>query len=134
MVESIKTHNGTITIANPNTGEHRTFKVHTQPEDSKFAPGRRVVSLLTGPNNVEDFTPFGFVLTDGSIQLWQRYNTKTYQAFASLLERPETSQQRWGMTYLWSARCRRCNRTLSTPESITSGLGETCRLRSKMLI
>ena len=45
----VRTHNGTITIHNPKTGDHRTFQIKTQPADAKFAPGRRVVSLLTGP-------------------------------------------------------------------------------------
>lgn len=134
MIEAIATHNGIITVANPATGEHRTFKVHTQPEDSKFAPGKRVVSLLTGPNNTEDFTPFGFVLSDGSVQIWMKNRTKMFAAFAFILEKPEQAEAKWGMTYMWAAKCRRCNRALTTPSSVTSGLGEVCRLRSKMLM
>ena len=134
MIETIKTHNGTITVANPATGEHRTFKVNTQPEDARFAPGQRIVSLLTGPNNDEDFTAFGFVNENGRICLWSRNRTPHFEKLAFILEQPEKAATKWGLTYQWSARCRRCNRTLTDPESIETGIGPTCRLVSKGLM
>lgn len=134
MIESIATHNGTVTVSNPVSGDHRTFKIHTQPEDSRFAPGRRIVSLLTGPDNVSDFTAFGFVGDNGRIELWRRNATPYFEKLAFLLERPDVAAQKWGMSYLWAAKCRKCNRKLTTPASVIEGIGEKCRLRSKSLI
>ena len=63
------TFNGIYTVTNKETGEHRTFAVRTQKEDAKFAPGERIVALLTGPNNEDDYTGFGFV-TPAGIIVW----------------------------------------------------------------
>jgi hypothetical protein len=52
----IKLFNGRYTIQSKQTGEHRTFWVKTQAADAKFAPGRRVVSLLTGSQNDDPAT------------------------------------------------------------------------------
>jgi hypothetical protein len=128
MVESIATPNGTITVENPGSGDHRTFKISTQPDSAKFAPGKRIVSLLTGPSNTEDFTAFGFVEDNGRITLWSKYRTPHYQKLAFLLEKPEQASAKWGMSYLWAARCRRCNRTLTTPDSVNTGIGPNCRV------
>lgn len=56
---SIKTHNGKLTFHNSRTGEHRTFQVKTQDADAKFAPGERIVSLLVGNDNQNDYRGFG---------------------------------------------------------------------------
>ena len=51
---SITTHNGTFTVHNPATGEHRTFKVSTVQQGD--LEGRRIVALLTGPDNANSYT------------------------------------------------------------------------------
>lgn len=56
--------NGFYTITSP-TGEHRTFQVKTQSEDAPFAAGKRIVMMLTGEDNEEDYTGFGFVTAHG---------------------------------------------------------------------
>jgi len=58
-----KLFNGRYTVESTETGEHRTFWVRTQPADAEFAPGKRVVSLLTGSQNDDPscYTNFGFV-------------------------------------------------------------------------
>ena len=55
--------NGTYTISGPNG--HRTFAVKTVPTDSTFAPGKRVIAILDGPDNQNDYRPFGFVDDEG---------------------------------------------------------------------
>ena len=64
-------HNGLYTIQNRRTGEHRTFRISTQKSDAKFAPGQRVIGLLTGSNNMFDYTGFGFV-SDSGIAVWTK--------------------------------------------------------------
>ncbi len=51
---SIFTHNGKFTIKSLRTGEHRTFQVRTQPDDAGFAPGKRILYLLIGSDNVNE--------------------------------------------------------------------------------
>ena len=63
--------NGTFTMTNRESGEHRTFQIRTQPDDAKFAPGKRVIALLRGPDNESDYQPFGFVSEDGTIYVWR---------------------------------------------------------------
>lgn len=119
---SIKTHNGKITVFNPKTGNQRTFMIKTQKKNAKFAPGRRIVYLLIGPNNESDYLPFGFV--EDRIYLWKRYKTEQYQKLIKVLEHPNLFPY---MEYVHEGKCRVCNRTLTEFESISLGIGPKCR-------
>lgn len=120
---SVLTHNGRLTLRNPATGHHRTFRVHTQPGGAEFAPGKRVVSLLTG-RGLGDDRPFAFV-GEGRVWLWKRYRgQQPWVMFARMLERPELYEDR--VEYLFETRCRVCNRPLTDPESIRRGVGPDC--------
>jgi hypothetical protein len=130
---AIATHNGTITVNNPATGNHRTFRIRTQKQDAKFAPGERIVSLLTGPNNTEDFTAFGFVTDDGRIIVWRKHIGTQFERYARLLMNAEQEAVKFGLEFVWSAKCKKCNRELTDPESVSTGMGTTCRLLSKGL-
>jgi len=123
---NITTHNGTVTVHNPKTGNHRTFRIRTQPDNAEFAPGERVVSLLTGPDNEGDYRGFGFVMADGRIRLWRRCQTATFEAYARILMNPDHYAIHHGLEFMSEGRCRRCNRTLTTPESVASGIGPVC--------
>lgn len=123
---SIFTHNGTLTVENPATGNHRTFKVRIIPTDSDFAPGERVVGLLTGSDNTRDYTWFGFVKKDRVI-VWKNKRGGVYDTYADMLVRPEVYEAERGVIYHWEhVCCRRCGRDLTTPESLTKGIGPTC--------
>lgn len=126
--------NGTYTVASARSGKHRTFSIRTQPDDSKFAPGKRVIALLTGPDNEGDYTPFGFV-DDQKITVWRskrgQAEPSAYETYArliwSLATRGEESEaRRAGYTLLVEGRCIRCNRKLSDPTSIRTGIGPVC--------
>lgn len=124
---AVKTHNGTITVSNQATGNHRTFRIRTQKPDAKFAPGERIVSLLTGTDNTRDYTSFGIVKDGGRIVLWRKFNGTKYEDLADLLEHPDKAVAKWGMQYQWSAKCRVCNRELTDDLSVTLGIGPKCR-------
>lgn len=105
--------------------EHRTFKVKTQKTDAKFAPGQRVLSGLVGPDNTSDYVGLGFVSTDARgkhhLRPWKKYRDSgavTQQAAQALLSDPRSA--------LVAAVCCRCQRTLTTPESIAAGIGPDC--------
>jgi hypothetical protein len=129
-------HNGSYTIENSATGEHRTFRIRTQPADSRFAPGERVVALLVGPDNSHDFQGFGFVKPDGiTVFRSKRGDGKksAHEVYAAMLwslaRLGEGSPwHKRGYRILASRTCLRCNRKLTTPDSIKMGIGPECRL------
>lgn len=130
MQHSIQTHNGFITMHNRETGGHRTLRIRTQPEDSGFAPGERVIGLLTGSDNESDYRNFGFVKQDGRVIVWKRHRGTVFETYARMIERPEIFEAK-GVEYLFDTRCRRCNRTLTEPTSVTSGIGPICSGRER---
>jgi len=132
--------NGIFTIENE-AGEHRTIKIRTQKEDANFAPGERIASLLTGPENESDYQGFAFVKEDG-FRVWKSKRGKnrisTFEWYARILElvdltpdemeEVEISVKLRDRTYkiLIEKRCMVCNRRLTTPESIRTGIGPVC--------
>jgi hypothetical protein len=138
---AVKLFNGRYTIESKQTGEHRTFWVKTQAADAEFAPGKRVVSLLTGSQNDDPdcYTGFAFV-DDRGIHVWASKAKPGAPAgsgghrwlqFADLLWALalDGALSPWadkGFTILMEGACCRCNRPLTTPESIRNGIGPIC--------
>jgi|TARA_R110002096_G_scaffold55026_3_gene141591 hypothetical protein len=124
----ITTHNGTLTVSNPATGKHRTFRIKTQKDDARFAPGERVISLLVGPDNTSDYRGFGFVV-DGRVKVWRRFETVEggqFTRYSRMLNSLEAECEKFGLVVDFATNCRRCNRQLTTPESVQSGIGPVC--------
>ncbi len=132
FVKAPRIHNGKFTFTSP-TGKHVTFQIKTQKKDSKFAPGKRVVALLTGPDNQSDYIGFGFVTDDG-VEIWSRHRaSRNFQWYRQLINYlvghlpvATKSEKFAGYTVLESRRCLKCNRELTSPESIKSGIGPIC--------
>lgn len=121
----LATHNGIITMRSVRTGDHRTLVVKTQKPDAKFMPGVRLLSILEGPDNTSDYHSIGFVNTVGQVVLWRKNaDSAFYQWIAAALESPEKYSDR--VEFSFEERCRRCNRLLTTPESVASGIGPVC--------
>lgn len=96
-----------------------TFKISHQAEDADFAPGRDILGVMLGSDNTQ-YTSIGFV-NAGHVSLWRRYSTGGYwwsEALAQLIADPDAA--------LESLKCRRCNRDLTTPESLAIGIGPEC--------
>ncbi len=136
MIESLATHNGIFTVTSITTGEHRTFRIKTQAEDAKFAPGSRVVSLLTGPDNSNDYKSFGFVnpgyQDNIKIAVWKKYRgsgwdkRSTFEKYAATLENLSSLEGQGKIEILVEGLCRICNRKLTEPESLKTGIGPVC--------
>lgn len=128
---NLATHNGFLTIQSP-TGQHRTVRIRTQSASANFAPGQRIVGLLTGPDNEHDYQDFGFVgvLPCGQavVRLWQRCRTEFFEKLSLILMYPD-HYAGLGVKYLFEGRCRVCNHTLTTPESLARGIGAKCAAR-----
>jgi hypothetical protein len=134
-IKSPKLFNGKYTVESTQTGEHRTFWIETQASDAEFAAGRRVVSLLTGSQNDDPacYTNFGFVEESGILIFPSKLMAggPKWIQYADLLWTLalDGAFSRWadrGFTILLEGACCRCNRPLTTPESIRRGIGPIC--------
>lgn len=125
----VRTHNGFITVENTKTGDHRTFKVWASTFKGDDEP-KRVVSLLTGPDRDAwgDWQGFGFATEDGA-RVWRKYNGTLFEKFCKILNDPARGEE-LGLVYHFEGRCRRCNRALTVPESIESGIGPVCAAKA----
>lgn len=125
------THNGIVTLVSPRTGNHRTFRIYTRPEDSDFAPGKRVLYLLIGPDQIWNTNWKGFAfVSDRGVHVWKSKRgdageKSKFEIYADMIENREKWQAR-GVEYKFEGRCRVCNRTLTNPESIDAGIGPVC--------
>jgi hypothetical protein len=128
-------HDAVLTLVSPKTGDHRTFRIRTVRHGN--LEGKRVVEMLIGPDNTDDFMPFGFIADGtglsiaGTVITWKKFRGEfpersQYERFADLLNRPLDWSAR-GVEYLISLKCRRCGRDRTHPESLADGLGPVCR-------
>lgn len=100
--------------------------------NEKQANASHWVYVLNGPNNETDFRFFGGIYRDGK-------RGKFYVSRRSSIK--ETAPSAQAFAWFWnhiedprvrvyhSGRCGRCGRTLTTPESIRTGLGPVCAER-----
>lgn len=117
---NVLTHNGEITLTNPKTGGHRTFRIKTVKHGA--LEGKRILSMLIGPDNENDYLGIGFV-TENGIQIWRKHQGSMYEKCAKCLLKFEEL----GLIHQFSKKCRRCNRLLTDGTSISLGIGPECR-------
>jgi hypothetical protein len=149
----LATHDGIVTIHNPATGGHRTFRIQTARTPGKWE-GMRFVAILIGPDNTSDYQNFGTVVTetvhpgeigsDGQVNAGDsdivraRVSVKPnysgdgkttsqtiMRKFAKMLENPPKFMEK-GIHYHISGHCRRCGRVLTRPDSLATGVGPEC--------
>ena len=131
--------NGTFTLIWPDGDRHRTFKIRTQKPDAEFAPGQRIISLMTGRDNESDYTSFGFIDESG-VHIWNSakqkpvYHNGKLAIWVTVLQDlaiygEKSKYHNKGMTLKVSERCIVCNRKLTNPESIRSKIGPECSKR-----
>jgi Family of unknown function (DUF6011) len=119
--------NATITLESLKTGAHFTFKIR---EKESITDGGAIhfVSLLRGPNNESDFTYVGLI-RDGKFFLTRSSRVSadapSFKAFDYFWNKTNGAIPPQLVVH-HSGRCGRCNRTLTTPESITRGIGPDC--------
>ncbi len=122
--------NATITLESQKTGAHFTYRVRQALDRETEKPtDRYFVSVLNGPDNEHSFAYVG--LLDGG-----SFRQTAKSRFAA-----DTPSVR-GFVYFWNAiaadrmpntmnvrhegKCGRCNRKLTTPESLDRGIGPEC--------
>lgn len=122
MFYEVTKYNGTWTVTSLRTNEHRTFKI----KNPKWAKGKRVISLMTGPDNVNSYTQFGFV-NEAGITVWKKYEGTLYEAYARMMNNLKQLEADGKVLVQASVRCRKCSRKLTEPKSIALGIGPICR-------
>ncbi|MAE81279.1 MAG: hypothetical protein CMB80_00995 [Flammeovirgaceae bacterium] len=124
-------HNGTYTITSP-TGAHRTFKIATARKGN--LEGNRILSLMVGRDNENDYMGFAFVNDDG-VAMWSKFRQEFYEKCAKMVWSMgtlgnESPYVKAGVTMEASKRCMKCNRKLTNPESLELGIGPECASRA----
>ena len=120
--------NATFTVSNPE-GDHYTYKVKKTKNKNIHGKYSFFISILTGPDY---YTYLGMVLETCEVTLTKKSKYKAdtrafkvanwaVQHVMANVPLPE------GYEIEHAGKCGKCNRKLTTPESIRSGLGPICR-------
>ena len=125
----------TVTLVSGRTGKRYTYKV-TKAKDSETM---FFVSTMTGPDNSADFEYLGFIkrpyerspvrLRGQSLLLAGKKGNPTdvrFKGFAYVLDAAYWGDMPGDAIVYHEGKCCRCGRKLTTPESISSGIGPEC--------
>ena len=148
---ALNLHNGTYTVEHPKHG-HFTVKLYTAQRGE--LAGRRILAMLVGPDNVSNYRGVAFWLDEEKrANVWKRFRgpdsrrpingdhwqergwsaTEKRLAIWSDLAIRGTTEDEHGFWYgegyrlLLESVCAVCNRKLTHPESIKTGIGPECR-------
>jgi hypothetical protein len=117
--------NATFTVKSEKTGTRFTFKVRQPKPDAPH-----FVSLLSGPDNENDFNFLGTVFASGEYRhgAKSRVSPSAPSAIAAkwVVERIVKGQELKNCQVWHEGKCGRCGRKLTVPESIETGLGPEC--------
>lgn len=123
-------------------GDHITYRIKSGKQDryanwSSKNQDRSIffVSTLNGPSNESDYTYIGFLRQDINGEwVWHRkkgdsigaavFKAGEFEKFWRLLE--QGLKIRPGYTFFHEGSCCVCGRTLTRPDSISSGIGPEC--------
>lgn len=129
---AVVTQNGTYTITGE--GQRTTFRVRTQRPDARFAPGKRVLGILSGPDNTSEYTGVGFLVHEDGVEriaVWRSKQGTAWEDKAELFAQVVLRNEAVDFyTILMAGSCCVCNRKLTVPESIISGIGPVCAAKS----
>lgn len=142
----------TLTITNRASGEHRTFRLRAESWACRACAGRwpiprcnvcngdRDVSVVTlalliGPENESErsYKPIACWHANGRFSVYSAYRNSKFgelaRFVAAVVAGRITDQVREQIDMVRASRCRRCNRMLTTPESVAAGIGPECAAR-----
>lgn len=126
--------NATFTMVSKKTGKRFTFRLR-RPKDQAAGSSRRpiFVSVLNGSDNTNDYAFLGTIWEDGE-KFTYRPSPKSpvssvapSQAAAQWLAKSLNYPDNLAQADIYHAgKCGRCNRQLTVPSSIQSGIGPEC--------
>jgi hypothetical protein len=114
---------GYYTVVGPKGG-HRTLRITTIDDNGT----KQWLAYLSGADNVGDYKSIGFV-NGNEVSLFSKYvgQYADIMAAARFLVKNVDKLDECGRQYaIRSGKCYRCNRLLTTPESVARGLGPIC--------
>lgn len=120
--------NATLTLSSQKTGARYTYRVRAPRENQD---GKRFVSLLTGPQNTNDYTYLGMLTASGEFKLTHasRMNETSLPVVAfGFFSRKVIvgGQLPAALEVHHEGSCGRCGRALTVPESVDRGIGPEC--------
>lgn len=125
--------NSTFTLKSRKSGKHFTYRARADESD----PKRVYVSVLTGGENERDYSFLGTIFRHNDIHAVFRHGKKSKIS----PEAQSAAAFRWfwdhaknpppAVEFIKSGRCCRCNRVLTTPESVAAGIGPECSKLSR---
>lgn len=126
-----------LTVINTENGHRYTYQVKVDDKDSNGRPPLFFIKLLTGPDNISDYTYLGIVtgtsvkagspifkLTKASTM---KLDSKPIIAFRYLLWCIGRTKFPEALEVWHEGKCGRCGRKLTVPSSLLSGLGPECQ-------
>ena len=128
----IKGGKAVFTLSSEKTDTHFTFKVSQKDTGEGEAVNLTpfFVSVLNGPDNWENYQYIGYIQADGESCLLAGAKGKpdapSFRSFSwawAHLNRGNIPEQ---LTIQHEGKCCVCSRRLTTPESISSGIGPIC--------
>jgi len=125
--------NATITAKSVATGNHFTYKIQ-KPKTNSGPKDVFFVKVLTGNNNMSDYTFFGTVFRDTNGTYEYRHgrharittDAPSVRGFLFILNHLKDNKKINGLELYHEGKCCKCGRKLTTPESIERGVGPEC--------
>lgn len=119
----------TVTLRSAKTGVRFTYKICAPKDDSETNPVR-FVKLLSGPDNTADYTYLGTVFNGRNLRTTAKSrvhaDAPSFRALEWTLRKLAAGELPESLEVYHEGRCGCCGRKLTTPESITRGLGPVC--------
>jgi len=121
-----------FTLRSHRTGKRYTYKVTKAERRLRSeSPDVYFVSLLTGPDNVGDFTYLGIIGTGNQFSTTAKSkmtrDSEPVKAITFCMNWIKSHPEVHPELEIWhSGRCGRCGRRLTVPESIANGIGPEC--------
>jgi hypothetical protein len=124
--------NAIMTLESKRTGRWFTYKIKRAKKDDEKSPF--FVSILTGNDNETAYTYMGTIFNnDNKLKFTLTKNSKigedalSYKAFNFFFKLMLDNKLHEEIVIYHRGICGRCGRTLTVPESLSTGLGPECR-------
>lgn len=116
-----------FTLKSKKTDSHFTYKVTASKDRENFW----FVSVLTGPDNLRDYTYIGFIQERRDF-IWGKKSTIAKDSVSVVAFAWFTRSLKGGsipseLEIFHIGRCCKCGKPLTTPESLEMGIGPECR-------
>jgi hypothetical protein len=118
-----------VTIESEKTGMHYTYKISQKTDDD----GKKTpffVSLLTGPDNTNDFTYIGVLGSDGAVKTTKKSSLTAesvpVRALGFVTKHIVEGRMPPQALVRHEGKCGCCGGALTVPESIDRGIGPEC--------